>query len=210
MVARKYADTRDKPNTLEAIFQMAERCSKKMLEADSFDCRNTFRVPSTISEIGEAEINEVAQGQWNNNRSGNYGNKQGQKSWGKQSNYKGKRDFNKKPWQNKDQKSWNKDQKSHHGNKESKPKDACITVTKDVKYFCLTGFDEGIFNAMTKLLQEKVEQAKRSGSDNIKTVNAVEHENFINFFKIPEQLYGAVYTQVIREAVPEILGNDSD
>ena len=24
MVARKYADTRDKPNTLEAIFQMAE------------------------------------------------------------------------------------------------------------------------------------------------------------------------------------------
>ena len=28
MVARKYADGRDKPDTLEAIFQMAERCSK--------------------------------------------------------------------------------------------------------------------------------------------------------------------------------------
>ena len=47
--------------------------------------------------------------------------------------------------------------------KESKPKDACITVTKDVKYFCPTGFDKGIFNAMTKLLHEKVERAKRSG-----------------------------------------------
>ena len=50
MVARKYADARDKPDTLEAIFQMAEQCSKKMLEADSFDYSNTFRVPSTISE----------------------------------------------------------------------------------------------------------------------------------------------------------------
>ena len=63
---------------------------------------------------------------------------------------------------------------------------------------------------MTKLLHEKVKQAKRSGSDNIKTVNAVEHESFINLFKIPEQLYDAVYTQVIGEAVPKILGNDSD
>ena len=59
MVARKYADTRDKPDTLEAIFQMTERCSKKMLEADSFDHSNTFRIPSTINEITEAEVNEV-------------------------------------------------------------------------------------------------------------------------------------------------------
>ena len=103
MVARKYADTRDKPETLETIFQMAERCSKKMLEADSFDHSNTFRVPFIINKIVEAEINEVAQGQLNNHGSGNYGNKQGQKSWGKPDNYKGKRDFDKKPWQNKDQ-----------------------------------------------------------------------------------------------------------
>ena len=130
------------------------------------------------------DINEVTQGQWNNHS--NHGNKQGNKSWNKQDNYKGKRDFNKKPWHNKDQRSWNKDQKSHHSNKESKPKDACITVTKNVQYFCPTVFDEGIFNAVTKLLHEKIEQAKRSGSDNIKTMNVVEHENFINFFKIPE------------------------
>ena len=60
MMARKYADARDKPNTLEAIFQMAEQCSKRMLEADSFDHSNTFRVPSTINEISDAEINEVS------------------------------------------------------------------------------------------------------------------------------------------------------
>ena len=104
--------------------------------------------------------------------------------------YKGKKDFDKKPWQNKDQKSWNKDQKSQYGNKGSKPKDACITVTKDVKYFCPTGFDEGIINVVTKLLHKKVEQAKRMGAD-IKSINAVEHESFINIFKVPEQLYNA-------------------
>ena len=59
-------------------------------------------------------------------------------------------------------------------NKESKPKDICITVTKDVKYFCPTGYDKGIYNAVTKLLHEKVEQAKRSGTNNDKTVNTVE------------------------------------
>ena len=39
-----------------------------MLEADSFDHSNTFRVPSTINEISDAEINEVSQGHWNNTR----------------------------------------------------------------------------------------------------------------------------------------------
>ena len=206
MVARKYSDARDKPRMLEAIFQMVERCSKKMLEADSLDRGNTFIVPSTVNEITEANVNEVTQGWWNSN--GNYGNKQGNKSWNKQDSYKGKKDFDKKPWQNKDQKSWNKDQKSQYGNKGSKPKDACITVTKDVKYFCPTGFDEGIFNAVTKLLHKKVEQAKRMGAD-VKSINAVEHESFINIFKVPEQLYNAAYTQVIRETTPNILGNDS-
>ena len=79
-----------------------------------------------------------------------------------------------------------------------------------MKYFCPTGFDEGIFNAVTKLLHEKVEQAKRSGSDNTKMGNAMECENFINFFKIPEQLYDAAYTQVTSENTPKISGNDTD
>ena len=132
MVARIYADVRDKLNTLEAIFQMAERCSKRMLEADSFDHSNTFRVSSTIIEKTEADINEVSHGQWNNS---NYGNRQDNKYWNKQDGYKSKKDFDKKPWHNKDQKSWNKDQKSQYSNKGTKPKDVCITVTKDVKHF---------------------------------------------------------------------------
>ena len=179
-----------------------------MLESDSFDRNNSFRVPSTINEISDAEINEVTQGHWNNN--GNYNNKHGGKYADKNHNYKGKKDFNKKPWQNKDQQLWNKDHKAQYSNKESKPKDASITVTKDVKYFCPTGFDEGIFNAVTKLLHQKIEQAKRSGSDNAKTVNTIEHESFCNFFKIPEQLYDAAFTKVIGKLTPKILGKETD
>ena len=41
-------------------------------------------------------------------------------------------------------------------------------------------------------------------------MNTVECEIFINFFKIPEQLYDAAYTQVIGEAIPKNLGNDSN
>ena len=63
---------------------------------------------------------------------------------------------------------------------------------------------------MTKLLHEKVEQAKRSGSDNAKTVNTIEHDNFCNFFKIPEQLYDAAFTQVIGKATPKISGEEAD
>ena len=73
-----------------------------------------------------------------------------------------------------------------------------------------TGFDQGIFDAVTKLLHEKVEQAKRSGSDNAKTVNTIEHDNFCNFFKMPEQLYDTAFTQVISEATLNILGEDTD
>ena len=79
-----------------------------------------------------------------------------------------------------------------------------------MKYFCPTGFDEGIFNTVTKLLHEKVEKVKRLGSNNTKMVNAMECKNFINFFKIPEQLYDAAYMQVIGQNTPKISGNDTN
>ena len=142
-----------------------------MQEANLLGHTSSFNVQSTVNEISSAEVNEVTQGHYN------------KKPWNKQDNYKGKKDSDKKPWFNKDQKPWNKDNK-HQSNKESKPKHTCITVTKDIKYFCPTGYDQGIFNAVTKLLSEKVEQVKWSGATDAKTVNAIEHENFCNFFNL--------------------------
>ena len=119
-----------------------------MLEAESFDCNNstTFRLPSAVNELcsSNTEINDVSHGKWNNNKSGSYSNRQwnnkDNKPWNKQdNNSKSFQGNDKKPW-NKDQKQWqNKGLKPWQTNKESKPKDACTTITKDVKYFCPTG-----------------------------------------------------------------------
>ena len=35
-----------------------------------------------------------------------------------------------------------------------------------------------------------------------RNVNAIECESFCNFFKIPEQLYDAAFTQVVGELTP--------
>ena len=157
-VAKRYTDARNKPHTLEEVFQLAERCSRKMHEVSSLGQSSSLNLQSSVNEISSTEVNEVTQGCWNNYN---------KKPWNKEDNKK--KDLDKKPWYNKDQKPWNKDNK--HQNKESKPKDTCITVTKDVKYFCPTGYDEGIFSAVTKLLREKIEQVKQSGDANAKTMS---------------------------------------
>ena len=54
------------------------------------------------------------------------------------------------------------------------------------------------------------ERIKKYGSSDAKTINAIEHESFCNFFKIPEQLYDAAFTQVVRESTPKMSGNDSN
>ena len=143
-VVKRYTDTRNKLCTLEEVFQLVEQCSRKMQKANLLGHTSSFNVQSTVNEISSTEVNEVTQGCYS------------KKPWNKQDNYKGKKDSDKKPWFNKDQKPWNKDNKDQ-SNKESKPKNTCITVTKDVKYFCPTGYDEGIFSAVTKLLSEKIE-----------------------------------------------------
>ena len=141
-VAQRYTDTRNKPSTLEEVFQFAEQCSRKMQEANLLGQTSSLSLQSTVNVISSAEVNEVTQSHWNN-----YNKKQ----WNKQDNYKGKKDSDKKPWYNKDQKPWKKDIK-YQNNKESKP--------KDVKYFCPTGYDNEIFGAVNKLLSEKIEEAK--------------------------------------------------
>ena len=61
-----------------------------------------------------------------------------------------------------------------------------------------------------KLLHEKLEQAKKAGLENAKTINAIERENFINCFNIPDQMYDAVMAQITGEAPPENLENAQD
>ena len=104
-----------------------------MLEDDSFDCSNTFRVPSTLNEISDAEINEDSQGHWDNTR--NNDNKNGAKYTQKNQYYKDKKDFGKKPWQNKDQKPWNKDHKNNMVTRSPNPKMLALPLLKMLSIF---------------------------------------------------------------------------
>ena len=198
-VAKRYTDVRNKPQTLEEVFKLAEQCTRKMQEANSLGHSSSLNLHSAINEITSSEVNEVSHGRYNN---------YSKKPWNKQDGYKGKNNGEKKPWFNKDNKLWNKYNK--HQNKEAKLKDACITVSKNVKYFCPTGYNGQIFSAVTKLLEEKIKQAKQAGDPNAKTVNAIEHESFCNVFRIPEQLYDAAFVQVVSETTPENLGSNTD
>ena len=54
MVARKYVDARDKPDILEAIFQMAKQCSKKMGKWENF--LNFFKIPEQLYDAAYTQV----------------------------------------------------------------------------------------------------------------------------------------------------------
>ena len=83
IVAKRYTEARNKPHTLEDVFQLAEQCSRKMHEASSLGHSSSLNLPSSMNEISSAEVNEVTQGHWNNYT---------KKPRNKQDKYKGKKD----------------------------------------------------------------------------------------------------------------------
>ena len=52
------------------------------------------------------------------------------------------------------------------------------------------------------MIQEKVNSAKQSGITDIKTVNAVEKDNFMHFFNFPEDVYDSAWAQARGEEDP--------
>ena len=207
LMAKKCANLRTRPATLQQAFTLGVKLTGKMQEAESFECNFGYKLPTDLNEIrSTAEVNEVSHGRWNNhtNEPGGYkGNyqKKDQKPW---------HNKDKKPWNNNDSKPWQNKERKPWQNKKSKPKDTCFTFSKDVKFFCPAGFDKSIFAAVCKLLQEKVEQVKKAESDNAKTINAMEKDNFMSFFNIPEHVYDAAISQVSSETPLKNLGSSTD
>ena len=111
-------------------------------------------------------------------------------------------------------KDWNKNNKSSYqkkdDKKESKDKDVYLTFTKDIKFHCPAGFDENIFACACRMIQEKVDSARQSGITDIKSVNAVEKDNFMCIFNFPEDVYDSAWAQATGEEDPGSSGNISD
>ena len=150
----------------------------------------------------ESEINEVSRGRYNNsNYKGGYNNNRGNNGYKGKSDYYGKKDWNKNSkgsYQKKEEK------------KESKDKDIYLTLTKDVKFHCPAGFDENIFACACKMIQEKVDSTRQAGVTNIKTINAVEKDNFMRVFNLPEEVYNSTWAQATGEEDPASSGDTSD
>ena len=191
-LAKKHTDPRTRPQTLQQAFNMAEEASRRILETESFERSSSVHFSSSVNQIyqSESELNEVSHGRYNNNY-----NKGGYRG----NNY------------NKGKKDWSKDNKGSYqkqdDKKDSKDKDVYLTLTKDIKFHCPAGFDENIFACACRMIQEKVNNARQSGVTDIKTVNAVEKDNFMHVFNFPENVYDAAWAQATGE---EELGSPSN
>ena len=191
-LAKKHADPKTRPQTLQQAFNMAEEASRRILETESFERSSSVHFSSSVNQIyqSESELNEVSHGRYNNNY-----NKGGYRG----NNY------------NKGKKDWSKDNKGSYqkqdDKKDSKDKDVYLTLTKDVKFHCPAGFDENIFACACRMIQEKVNNARQSGVTDIKTVNAVEKDNFMHVFNFPENVYDSAWAQATGE---EELGSPSN
>ena len=178
---------------------MPEEVSRRILETEPFKRSSTVQFSGLVNHIykPESEVNEVSQGKYNNYNTEGYKNNYNKDK----NNYYSKKD-------------WNKNNKSSYQKKdvkkESKDKDVYLTLTKDIKFHCPAGFDENIFICTCRMIQEKVNSMRQSGIMDIKTVNAVENDNFMHVFNFPEVVYDLAWAQATGEEDPESPGNLSD
>ena len=199
-LAKKHADPRTRPQTLQQAFNMAEEASRRILETESFKRSSTVRLVVSVNNIyqHESEVNKVSRGRYNNN---NY------KGGYNKGNYKGKNDYYGKQ-------DWNKNTKGSYqkkdDKKESKDKDVYLMLTKDVKFHCPAGFNENIFACTCRMIQEKVDSARQAGVTNIKTINVVIKDNFMHVFNFPEDMYDSAWAQATGEEDPGSSGDTSD
>ena len=200
-LAKKHADLRTRPQTLQQAFNMAEEVSRRILETESFERSSTVRFMGSVNNIyqRESEINEVSHGRYNNsNYKGGYN---------KGNNYKGKNDYyGKKDWNENTKGSYQKKEDK----KESKDKDVYLTLTKDVKFCCPAGCDKNIFACTCKMIEEKVDSTRQAGVTKIKTINTVEKDNFMRVFNFPEDVYDSAWAQATGEEDPGSSGDTSD
>ena len=59
------------------------------------------------------------------------------------------------------------------------------------------------------MIQEKVDSARQAGVTDIKTVNAVEKDNFMRVFNFPD-VYDSAWAQATGEEDPAASGDTSD
>ena len=60
------------------------------------------------------------------------------------------------------------------------------------------------------MIQEKVDSTRQAGVTDIKTINAVEKDNFMQVFNFPEDVYDSAWAQARGEEDPGSSGDTSN
>ena len=207
--ANKFAEGRFQPRSLEQAFSLALDLEKKIQIADSFrDDIMDSRSPAMVNEVQSFPLDESrainkisSNSSYRKNNSNGHGkiNYNG-KPWHQKGNNKPWQSRDNK-WQNKDNKSWqNKDKKSWQNNKSKgdKPHDTCFTLSQDQKFFVPADCDENMFQIICTLVKAQINKAKQSGS-NGKEINEISKDTLVNLLNISDETYDAAQS-VVQEA----------
>ena len=60
------------------------------------------------------------------------------------------------------------------------------------------------------MIQAKVDSTRQAGVTDIKTINAVEKDNFMRVFNFPEDMYDSAWAQATGEEEPASSGDTSN
>ena len=209
--ANKFAEGRFQPRTLDHAFSLALDLEKKIQIADSFrDDIMDSRTPATVNEVQSfplvesRSINEVSSyrnNNLNNHGKSNYSGKPWQqkndsKPWQNKDNKWQNRDN--KPWQNKDKKSW-----QNNKSKGDKPRDTCFTLSQDQKFFVPADCDENVFQIICTLVKAQIDKAKQAGG-NGKEINEISKDTLVNLLNISDETYNAAQSAVQQAEKDEI------
>ena len=204
--ANKFAEGRFQPRSLEQAFSLALDLEKKIQIANSFrDDIMDSRSPAMVNEVQSfpldesRAINEISSNSSyrNNNSNGHGKSNYNSKPWHQKGNNKPWQNRDNK-WQNKDNKSWqNKDKKSwqNNKNKNDKPHDTCFTLSQDQKFFVPADCDENVFQIICTLVKAQIDKAKQSGG-NAKEINEISKDTLVNLLNISDETYDAAQSVV--------------
>ena len=217
--ANKFAEGRFQPRTLDHAFSLALDLEKKIQIADSFrDDIMDNRSPAMVNEVQSFPldeshaINEISSNSSyrNNNSNGHGKNNYNGKPWHQKGDNKPWQNRDIK-WQNKDNKSWqNKDKKSWQNNrsKSDKPRDTCFTLSQDQKFFVPADCDENVFQIICTLVKAQIDKAKQSGG-NGKEINEISKDTLVNLLNISDETYDAAQSVVQEVERAEISSSSS-
>ena len=217
--ANKFAEGRFQPRSLEQAFSLALDLEKKIQIANSFrDDIMDSRNPTTVNEVQSFPldeshaINEISSNSSyrNNNSNGHGKSNYSSKPWHQKGNNKPWQNRDNK-WQNKDNKSWqNKDKKSWqtNKNKNDKPRDTCFTLSQDQKFFVPADCDENMFQIICTLVKAQIDKAKQSGS-NTKEINEISKDTLVNLLNISGETYDVAQSAVQEAEKDEISSSSS-